>query len=56
MQQRKITFIGAGNMAHAIIAGLISAGYPANNITVCSPTSKNRDQLVKKIWHTWKKR
>ncbi|MFS1539728.1 MAG: pyrroline-5-carboxylate reductase [Candidatus Phlomobacter fragariae] len=48
MQQRKITFIGAGNMAHAIIAGLISAGYPANHITACSPTATNRDLLVKK--------
>lgn len=48
MQQRKITFIGAGNMAHAIIAGLISAGYPGNHITACSPTATNRDQLVKK--------
>ena len=48
MQQRKITFIGAGNMAHAIITGLISAGYPANYITACSPTATNRDLLVKK--------
>ncbi|MGL5417933.1 MAG: NAD(P)-binding domain-containing protein, partial [Plesiomonas shigelloides] len=29
MEQRKITFIGAGNMAQAIIAGLLRAGYPA---------------------------
>lgn len=48
MQQRKITFVGAGNMAHAIIAGLVSGGYPANYITACSPTAKNHDQLVKK--------
>lgn len=48
MQQRKITFIGAGNMAHAIIAGLISAGYPENYITACSPTATNRELLVKK--------
>lgn len=48
MQQRKITFIGAGSMAHAIITGLISAGYPANYITACSPTATNRDLLVKK--------
>ncbi|MGP1939396.1 MAG: pyrroline-5-carboxylate reductase [Arsenophonus sp. ET-DL9-MAG3] len=48
MQRQKITFIGAGNMSHAIIAGLILAGYSPNDITVSSPTEKNRDKLVKK--------
>ncbi|WP_246752589.1 NAD(P)-binding domain-containing protein, partial [Vibrio cholerae] len=27
MEQRSIAFIGAGNMARAIIAGLIASGY-----------------------------
>ncbi|MFP3019485.1 MAG: pyrroline-5-carboxylate reductase [Arsenophonus sp.] len=48
MQQRKITFIGSGNMTNAIIAGLISAGYPANHITASSLTRVNRDKLVKR--------
>ncbi|MBN6366454.1 pyrroline-5-carboxylate reductase [Providencia rettgeri] len=46
MQHRKIAFIGAGNMAHAIIAGLVNHGYPASMITVCSPTPVRRDKLA----------
>ncbi|PWC21668.1 pyrroline-5-carboxylate reductase [Brenneria roseae subsp. roseae] len=46
MQQRKIVFIGAGNMAQAIIAGLIEGGYPAGNISVCAPSGRNRDVLA----------
>ncbi|WP_409308006.1 pyrroline-5-carboxylate reductase [Pectobacterium sp. B1J-3] len=48
MQQRKIAFIGAGNMAQAIIAGLIEGGYPAHQISVCAPSEKNRDALAAK--------
>ena len=40
MQHRKITFIGAGNMARAIIAGLVAGGYPAKSISVCAPSAK----------------
>ncbi|MFI8417936.1 pyrroline-5-carboxylate reductase [Serratia sp. NPDC078593] len=46
MQHRKITFIGAGNMARAIIAGLVSGGYPAQSISVCAPSAHNRDALA----------
>ncbi|MBP6121953.1 MULTISPECIES: pyrroline-5-carboxylate reductase [Providencia] len=46
MQHREIAFIGAGNMAHAIIAGLVSHGYPASKITVCSPTPVRRDKIA----------
>jgi pyrroline-5-carboxylate reductase len=46
MQHRKITFIGAGNMARAIIAGLVAGGYPAKYISVCAPSPKNRDALA----------
>lgn len=38
MQHRHITFIGAGNMAKAIIAGLVNGGYPAEMITATSPS------------------
>ncbi|MFV8758777.1 NAD(P)-binding domain-containing protein, partial [Yersinia enterocolitica] len=34
MKHRNITFIGAGNMARAIIAGLVAGGYPAKMISV----------------------
>lgn len=46
MQQRKIAFIGAGNMAQAIVAGLVSNGYPAGLITVCAPSPQHRDALA----------
>lgn len=46
MQHRKIAFIGAGNMANAIIAGLVAHGYPASMITVCSPTPVRRDKMA----------
>ncbi|NRN28849.1 pyrroline-5-carboxylate reductase [Photorhabdus heterorhabditis] len=47
MEKRKITFIGAGNMAHAIIAGLVKGGYPAELINVCAPSNTRRDVLAK---------
>ncbi|WP_413727703.1 pyrroline-5-carboxylate reductase [Sodalis sp. RH19] len=49
MQQRKITFIGAGNMAQAIIAGLVATGYPAGLITVCAPSQANRQRLAARL-------
>ncbi len=49
MQYRKITFIGAGNMAQAIISGLVMGGYPAKLICVCAPSTKHRDRLMTKL-------
>lgn len=46
MQHRNITFIGAGNMAGAIVAGLVDGGYPAQSISVCAPSATHRDQLA----------
>lgn len=48
MQQRKMTFIGAGNMAQAIVAGLVSTGYPAELITLCAPSTNHRDAMAEK--------
>lgn len=49
MEHRSIAFIGAGNMAHAIIAGLVSGGYPAHKITVSSPSAVRREPLEKEF-------
>ncbi len=40
MQHRNITFIGAGNMARAIIAGLVAGGISGQMISVCAPSAK----------------
>lgn len=45
MNYRKIAFIGAGNMARSIIAGLTNSGYPANCITACDPTPGQLNKL-----------
>ncbi|MDX8403654.1 MAG: prephenate dehydrogenase/arogenate dehydrogenase family protein, partial [Mariprofundaceae bacterium] len=42
MQQLHITFIGGGNMAEALIAGLIRSGHPADHLTV---TDIRKDRL-----------
>ena len=41
-----ITFIGGGNMAQALIGGLLSRGLPATRITVSDPFENIR-QLLK---------
>lgn len=47
-----ITFIGGGNMAQALIGGLISRGLPATRITVSDPVEKVRELLKEKDVHT----
>jgi len=46
MQDKKITFIGAGNMAGSIINGLVKGGYPANLICASAPSLTNTQQLA----------
>ncbi|KYP97121.1 pyrroline-5-carboxylate reductase [Sodalis-like endosymbiont of Proechinophthirus fluctus] len=48
MQHCNITFIGAGNMVQAIIAGLVNNGYPAHLITVCAPSATHRGALAER--------
>ncbi|MBL4942464.1 MAG: pyrroline-5-carboxylate reductase [Colwellia sp.] len=42
----KIAFIGAGNMARAIIIGLVNSGVAAENIIVANPSAEKRVQLA----------
>ena len=42
MQQKLIAFIGGGNMAQAIVLGLLKQGYPANKIIVNDPNEEKR--------------
>ncbi len=46
MQHKKITFIGAGNMAGSIINGLVKGGYPAELICASAPSLTNTQKLV----------
>ena len=43
-----ISFIGGGNMAQALIGGLISRGLPATRITVSDPVERVRELLQEK--------
>ena len=47
----KITFIGGGNMAQALIGGLLARGLPATRITVSDPVEKVRLMLAEKDVH-----
>lgn len=42
MQHKLIAFIGGGNMAQAIVFGLLKRGYPAQQIIVCDPNEERR--------------
>ncbi|MCI0654563.1 MAG: pyrroline-5-carboxylate reductase, partial [Methylococcaceae bacterium] len=45
MDQKKIGFIGGGNMASALVGGLIDGGYPRENIWVSDIDSEKLDRL-----------
>jgi len=42
----KISFIGAGNMARALIGGLLKAGHPAVNLRAADPFADARDKIA----------
>lgn len=46
MQHKLISFIGGGNMAQAIVLGLLKQGYPAHYIRVCDPNQSRRDLFI----------
>lgn len=45
----RIAFIGAGNMAAAIMAGMIKQGIAPASITVCAPSEANRTRLAENL-------
>ncbi|WP_131979134.1 pyrroline-5-carboxylate reductase [Cricetibacter osteomyelitidis] len=48
MEQKSITFIGGGNMAQAIVFGLLKQGYARHLITVCDPNEYQRAVFLAK--------
>lgn len=49
LKDKKITFIGAGNMANAIVGGLVQKGFPSGNITASAPAEEHLQQIQR----TW---
>ena len=45
MQQKKLAFIGAGNMTRSIISGLVQSGYDKANIIASNPSTPKLDKL-----------
>lgn len=46
LQDAQISFIGGGNMASAIIGGLLAKDIPKDNIYVAEPWDVNRDKMA----------
>ncbi|CAH0532596.1 Pyrroline-5-carboxylate reductase [Vibrio stylophorae] len=46
MDAKRIAFIGAGNMAHALIAGIVKSGYHAKQIIASDPNQAQLDSLA----------
>ncbi|MCF7991623.1 MAG: pyrroline-5-carboxylate reductase [Thiohalocapsa sp.] len=46
MTRTRIAFIGGGNMARSLIAGLIADGHEPSALIVSDPDARKRDQLV----------
>ncbi|HIG37257.1 MAG TPA: pyrroline-5-carboxylate reductase, partial [Oceanospirillaceae bacterium] len=42
----RVTFIGAGNMAQAILKGMLAAGYPQDKISASGRTQSKMDALA----------
>ncbi len=49
MENRKIAFIGGGNMAFSLIGGLISGNCPGSNIRVSDPKQERLEMMQEKL-------
>ena len=49
VMDKKVGFIGAGNMASALISGMINAGFKPENIIASSPGKDHLDLLSSKF-------
>ena len=52
LDNKKISFIGGGNMAQALISGLIGCGVKPELITVSAPSTETREQYDKQQMNT----
>jgi pyrroline-5-carboxylate reductase len=46
----KITFLGGGNMAAALIGGLVKQGFSAADVQVVELFAEGRAKLAKSVW------
>jgi pyrroline-5-carboxylate reductase len=49
VNDKKIGFIGGGNMTFAIAGGMLGAGYAATNIAISEPSSEQRERLTESL-------
>lgn len=52
LNNKKISFIGGGNMAQALISGLVGCGMKPELITVSAPSAQTREQYAAQQMHT----
>lgn len=52
LHNKKISFIGGGNMAHALISGLVGGGVNPERITVSAPSEETRKRYASQNMNT----
>jgi pyrroline-5-carboxylate reductase len=51
LQSTRLLFVGAGNMAQAIVTGLLKEGFPADHIAAADPFDAAREAMAEKGVH-----
>ncbi len=46
MDYGKVAFVGGGNMARALVGGMLAAGYEARHVLISEPLQEHRDSLA----------